>query len=121
MMEDWTERVKAAHEMVSALCSHPDSKESRKWIMSIPARPDYDPDLVITSGLMAAEKQIDAITAERDEWKRRLDAVVKDLEPKQGPPNPTNPTAVDVAIWRESRSIHRRIIAILNPEENEND
>lgn len=81
MMDDWTEKVKAAHEMVSALCSHPDSNESRKWIMSIPARPDYDPDLVITSGLMAAEKQIAAVTAERDELKRRLDAVVEMLQP----------------------------------------
>lgn len=59
-----------------------------------------------------------AITAERDEWKRRLDVVVKYLEPKQGPPNPTNPTAVDVAIWRESRSIHRRIVAIAEGRDN---
>lgn len=69
----------------------------------------------VIDGLIATDN---ALTAERDEWKRRLDAVVKDLEPKQGPPNPTNPTAVDVAIWRESRSIHRRIIAIAEGRDN---
>ena len=36
------ERLEAACNMVADLC---DGK--RDWIMSIPARPDYDPDLVI--------------------------------------------------------------------------
>ena len=40
------ERNKAAREMVSALC-----QQKRRWIMSIPARPDYDPDLVIAAAL----------------------------------------------------------------------
>ncbi len=50
-----------------------------------------------------------ALVAERDELKRRCEKIVTELVPKPSPPNPTNPTAVDVAIWRESRSIHRRI------------
>ena len=63
-MSDWSEEVKAAHDMVSALCLPRGSKGSREWIMSIPARPDYDPDLVITSGLMAAEKHIKGLEAQ---------------------------------------------------------
>lgn len=76
MSDNWKEKVQAAHEMVSALCLPRGSEGSRQWIMSIPAREDYDPDLVITDGLMAMEKHIDAITAERDELRRRLDAVI---------------------------------------------
>ena len=59
-----------------------------------------------------------ALEAERDEWKRRCEAIVTELVPKPSPPNPTNPTAVDVAIWRESRSIHRRIERIAEGRDN---
>lgn len=65
-MDGWKEKMKAAHDMVRALCQPRGSEGSRRWVMSIPAKEDYDPDLVITSGLMAAEKEIDALTAERD-------------------------------------------------------
>lgn len=65
-MQEWKDAVKAAHEMIYALCQPRGSEGSRQWIMSIPAREDHDPDLVITSGLMAAEKQIATLTAERD-------------------------------------------------------
>ena len=40
------QRCEAAMQMVSDLC---DGK--RNWMMSIPARPDYDPDLVIAAAL----------------------------------------------------------------------
>lgn len=63
-MIDWREKVKAAHVMVSALCKPRGSHGSREWIMSIPARPEHDPDLVITFGLMAAEKHIKELEAQ---------------------------------------------------------
>jgi hypothetical protein len=44
--------------MVSALC---DGK--RDWIMSIPARPDHDPDLVIGEALRVADDLYDALKA----------------------------------------------------------
>lgn len=55
---EWKNKVKAAHDMVSALCKPRGSHGAREWIMSIPANEAYDPDLVITDGLMAAEKRI---------------------------------------------------------------
>lgn len=45
------ERLKAAHTMVSDLCHG-----RRDWVMSIPARPDYDPDLVIGAALSDGDK-----------------------------------------------------------------
>lgn len=48
-------RRKAASEMVSALC-----ERKRQWVMSIPARRDYDPDLVIGDSL----QDIPALLAE---------------------------------------------------------
>jgi hypothetical protein len=40
-----------AHAMVSALCKPRGSAGAREWLMSIPAQPDYDPDLVIGRSL----------------------------------------------------------------------
>ena len=45
------ERLNKANEMISALCIPKNSKGTREWIMSIPAKPDYDPDLVISASL----------------------------------------------------------------------
>jgi len=66
MSETWKEKVDAAYDMVHALCQPRGSEGSREWIMSIPARPEYDPDLVITSGLRAAAKEIHKLAAEVD-------------------------------------------------------
>jgi len=41
----------AAHDMICALCRPRGSQGHRDWIMSIPAQPDYDPDLVIGQAL----------------------------------------------------------------------
>lgn len=62
-MEDWKEKVEAAHHMVAALCQPRGSKGAREWTMSIPARRDYDPDLVITAGLCSAERRIATLDA----------------------------------------------------------
>lgn len=47
------ESIERAHKMVSDLCHR-----RREWIMSIPARPDYDPDIVIGTGLRDAQKAL---------------------------------------------------------------
>ena len=40
------QRHEAACQVVNELCSG-----DRKWLMSIPARPEYDPDLLISASL----------------------------------------------------------------------
>lgn len=60
-MAEWKVKVDAAHKMVHALCRPRGSPGSREWIMSIPAEPDRDPDLVIAAGLRAAEKEIERL------------------------------------------------------------
>ena len=42
--------------MVHALCQPKNSQRARDWVMSVPARPDYDPDLVIAAGLNAGDR-----------------------------------------------------------------
>ena len=49
-------RCEAAMQMISDLC---DGK--RNWMMSIPARPDYDPDLVISAALADIPKLLEAL------------------------------------------------------------
>lgn len=45
--------IEKAHQMVSDLCAR-----RREWIMSIPARPDHDPDLVIGEALRLARQAL---------------------------------------------------------------
>lgn len=49
-------RCEAAMQMVSDLC-----QGRRNWTMSIPARPDYDPDLVISAALADIPKLLEAL------------------------------------------------------------
>ncbi len=56
MVKTVDEKIEAAQKMVSDLCH-----QRRRWIMSIPARPDYDPDLVIGGALRAARGEIEAL------------------------------------------------------------
>lgn len=49
-------RCEAAMQMVSDLCDR-----KRNWMMSIPARPDYDPDLVISAALADIPKLLEAL------------------------------------------------------------
>ena len=65
-------KIAKAEGMVSALCQPKGTVGKREWIMSIPARPDHDPDLVIADALHSAGRQIAALRRERDEWRRRL-------------------------------------------------
>ena len=50
--------IQKAYTMVSML-----NNGERDWMMSIPARPDYDPDLVIGHALQLAKRAIDAQAA----------------------------------------------------------
>lgn len=61
--EELRRRIKRAQNKVSALC------DGERWVMSVPALHDSDPDLVITDGLMAG---IDA-TASAETLARELD------------------------------------------------
>jgi len=68
-MDDVLKKLDAAQDMVTALCKPPGSKGAREWVMSIPARPDYDPDLVISDALYSASRRIcelEEVEAERD-------------------------------------------------------
>src|SRR5690606_29799258 len=55
-VEALRQRNEKAHEMVTALCKPRGTEGSREWIMSIPARPDDDPDLVIGQALNDAKR-----------------------------------------------------------------
>jgi hypothetical protein len=55
-------RVRAAYDMIQAL-----NDGRRKWIMSIPARVDHDPDLVIHVALTALEAEVARLTRELEE------------------------------------------------------
>lgn len=71
------ERIKRAWDMVLALCKPRGSDGSREWMMSIPARRDYDPDLVIGDGLEAGEEAL-TIIAELQADVERLRKSLKD-------------------------------------------
>lgn len=55
-LEEIEARREAAHQMVSDLCHR-----KREWIMSIPARRDYDPDLIIAASLDDIPKMIEEL------------------------------------------------------------
>ena len=61
------ERVRARYEqacqMVADLCKPRTHPEHRDWTMSIPARPDYDPDLVISDSLEDIPKLLERVEA----------------------------------------------------------
>ena len=59
-------KIGKASDMVAALCKPRGSEGSREWIMSIPARRDHDPDLVIGDALQAARDFIEAYHAAED-------------------------------------------------------
>jgi hypothetical protein len=65
------EMIAAADKMVSDLCDG-----SRRWLMSIPARPDDDPDLVIGRALHEASKEITQLRAEITQLRADLEALV---------------------------------------------
>lgn len=54
-------KIDKALEMVHWLCQPEGTEGARRWVMSIPARPDHDPDLVIASALYAAKAALSTL------------------------------------------------------------
>jgi len=57
--------IQKAHDMVSALCDC-----RRDWVMSVPARSDYDPDLVIGAALSVADELHSVVERWEAMWSR---------------------------------------------------
>lgn len=78
-MESWTDarlagaryKLEKATAMVSALCQPRGTEGHRDWIMSIPVRLDYDPDVVIATALADLADALTEI--------RRLKQAVEDV------------------------------------------
>ena len=60
--------IERAHNVVSELC-----EGKRSWTMSVPARPEEDPDLVITAALRAAKDALATAETRIRQDKERLD------------------------------------------------
>jgi hypothetical protein len=72
------EHIAKAHALIDDLCNG-----RREWIMSVPARPDYDPDLVIAAALTKAEEELAALRKElqkEEEYRIDLTQIVGQLE-----------------------------------------
>ena len=65
-IDEIADKVQRAHEMVSKLC-----QGDARWVMSIPAQPDSDPDLVISAGLRAAGDAVAELAACRETIERQ--------------------------------------------------
>jgi hypothetical protein len=73
LLEEMEKRERAAFTMVVALCKDRRESGAREWIMSIPARPNYDPDLVIADAL----KRIPRLTAALREAVKGLEEIAE--------------------------------------------
>lgn len=69
----------SAQRCIDELC-----QGSRKWTMSVPARPDHDPDLVICRALEDQQKLITALLAQVPADERRTHAAERRLEAVTG-------------------------------------
>lgn len=66
-------RREAAHEMINDLC-----QRRRDWVMSIPARPNHDPDLVIGASLRDGIRlvaEVRRLTEQRDNARQQVIAL----------------------------------------------
>lgn len=66
MASETLAKIDRAYDVASALC-----EGEREWLMSIPARPDHDPDLIIGDALLAAGNEIARLTCELEEARER--------------------------------------------------
>lgn len=66
MASETLAKIDRAYDVASALC-----EGEREWLISIPARPDHDPDLIIGDALLAARNEIARLTAELDAARER--------------------------------------------------
>src|SRR5690606_19909199 len=65
MASETLAKIDRAYDVVSALC-----EGKREWFMSLPARPDHDPDLIIGDALLAASNEISRLTRELQALRR---------------------------------------------------
>ena len=71
------QRHEAACQVVNELCSG-----DRKWLMSIPARPEYDPDLLISASLNDIPALLEEIKKlEKELWDMRIDVLITKVLP----------------------------------------
>ena len=75
--ESAKQAIEDAMDMIHNLCKPKGSEGARNWTMSIPARRDYDPDLVISCGLMTAKREIERLEKQRDELLKTLRDIAK--------------------------------------------
>lgn len=69
LVNDLRNKIAKAMNIVHALNQPRGSDGARSWSMSIPARPDYDPDIIICDALIAAERLAAARLSVREgEW-----------------------------------------------------
>lgn len=66
MTSEMLAKIDRAYDAVNALCVG-----KREWLMSIPARPDHDPDLIIGDALLAARNEIARLARELEEARER--------------------------------------------------
>lgn len=71
-------RIDKALNMVNSLCKPKGAEGSREWIMSIPAKPDSDPDLVIAEGLQAGKEALAHREQELADANARYEQVTND-------------------------------------------
>lgn len=64
---DQVKKLVKAHYLVIDLCRPRGTEGSREWVMSIPARPDYDPDIVIGEALRIGMRLSERLSAARGE------------------------------------------------------
>lgn len=105
-------RVAAANDMVTALCLPKYSNFARDWIMSIPALPDHDPDLVIGASLHDVSKLITAyerLQAENTALRDALRLVLELFDDDH-----TGDEADAMQFGEVSNGLVRRIKALLN-------
>ena len=95
-LENIKTKHKFANLMVSALCKPKGTVGARDWVMSIPARPTYDPDLVIGDSLSDIPKLIQEVERLRgwiEQYKKmqegdykikKIESLTKELDEVRG-------------------------------------
>lgn len=81
------QKIEAALELVSALCKPRGTPGAREWVMSIPARPDYDPDIVISDALRAASDEIARLRKALEKIQQMRPDFVMNRRARVGDPN----------------------------------
>lgn len=95
------EKLEKAHAMVSALCKRRGDPDAREWLMSIPARPNYDPDLVIGEGLRVGDRLLTENESLTNQLATATERIVELEATLDGDPHQTA-TPEQRQMWRRS-------------------